>query len=82
MDISTYFPIWKKLNINEQHTLSASVRELHHNRGDLIRRAVTVRGLFSSLRVNSVLTQFPKMAERLPYTAYLSGIFVFSRRPV
>ena len=45
MDISTYFPIWNKLNINEQHTLSASVRELHHNRGDLIHTGGDCMGL-------------------------------------
>ena len=45
MDISTYFPIWNKLNINEQHNLSASVRELHQNRGDLIHTGGDCMGL-------------------------------------
>ena len=45
MDISTYFPIWNKLNINEQQALSASVRELHCNKGDLIRTGGDCTGL-------------------------------------
>ena len=36
MDISTYFPIWNKLNASEQQALSANVRELHYHKGDLI----------------------------------------------
>ena len=45
MDISTYFPIWNKLIINEQQALSASVRELHCNKGDLIRTGGDCTGL-------------------------------------
>ncbi len=29
MDISVYFPIWNKLNINEQQALAASASERH-----------------------------------------------------
>ena len=39
------FPIWNKLIINEQQALSASVRELHCNKGDLIRTGCDCTGL-------------------------------------
>lgn len=39
------FPIWNKLIINEQQALSASVRELHCNKGDLIRTGGDCTGL-------------------------------------
>ena len=45
MDISTYFPIWNKLNINEQQALSAKAQELHYNRGDLIHTGGDCMGL-------------------------------------
>ena len=45
MDISTYFPIWNKLNANEQQALSANVRELHYHKGDLIHTGGDCTGL-------------------------------------
>ena len=45
MDISTYFPIWNKLNANEQQALSANVRELHYHKGDLIHTGSDCMGL-------------------------------------
>ena len=45
MDISTYFPIWNKLNANEQQALSANVRELHYHKGDLIQTGGDCMGL-------------------------------------
>ena len=45
MDISTYFPIWNKLNESEQQALSANVRELHYHKGDLIHTGDDCMGL-------------------------------------
>ena len=45
MDISTYFPIWNKLNINEQQALSAKAQELHYDKGDLIHTGGDCMGL-------------------------------------
>lgn len=45
MDISIYFPIWNKLNANEQQSLSANVRELHYHKGDLIHTGGDCMGL-------------------------------------
>ena len=45
MDISTYFPIWNKLNASEQQALSANVRELHYHKGDLIHTGGDCMGL-------------------------------------
>lgn len=45
MDISTYFPIWSKLNADEQQALSAKARELHYNKGDLIHTGGDCMGL-------------------------------------
>ncbi len=45
MDISTYFPIWNKLHANEQQALSASARELHYHKGDLIHTGGDCMGL-------------------------------------
>ena len=46
MDISTYFfPIWNKLNTNEQQDLSTNVRELHYHKGDLIHTGGDCMGL-------------------------------------
>ena len=45
MDISNYFPIWNKLNANEQQALSAKARELHYNKGDLIHTGDNCMGL-------------------------------------
>ena len=45
MDISTYFLIWNKLHANEQQALSASARELHYHKGDLIHTGGDCMGL-------------------------------------
>ncbi len=45
MDISAYFPIWNKLNINEQQALVASTSERHFKKGDLIRTGGDCMGL-------------------------------------
>ena len=45
MGISTYFPIWNKLNINEQQALSAKAQELHYDKGDLIHTGGDCMGL-------------------------------------
>ncbi len=45
MDISAYFPIWNKLNINEQQALTASASERHFKKGDLIRTGGDCMGL-------------------------------------
>ncbi len=45
MDISSYFPIWNKLNINEQQSLVASATERHFRKGDLIRAGGDCMGL-------------------------------------
>ena len=36
VDISTYFPIWNKLNANEQQALSANTQVLNFKKGELI----------------------------------------------
>ncbi len=36
MDLSTYFPIWNKLNTTEQQAISANARDRHYKKGDLI----------------------------------------------
>ena len=45
MDISTSFPNWSKKNIKAQQPLTASVKELHYNRGDLIHTGGDCMGL-------------------------------------
>ncbi len=45
MDISGYFPIWNKLQANEQQALAASASERHFRKGDLIRTGGDCMGL-------------------------------------
>lgn len=45
MDLASYLPIWNKLNPNEQHILSANIRELHFRKGDLIHSGGDCMGL-------------------------------------
>ncbi len=45
MDISAYFPIWNKLNTNEQQALLSSVAERHYHKGDLIHTGGDCMGL-------------------------------------
>lgn len=45
VDISTYFPIWNKLNPNEQQVLSSNARMLNFKKGDLIHTGGDCMGL-------------------------------------
>ncbi len=45
MDISLYFPIWNKLNPNEQQALAESASERHYNKGELIHTGGECMGL-------------------------------------
>ncbi|MDO4607732.1 MAG: Crp/Fnr family transcriptional regulator [Clostridia bacterium] len=45
MDISVYFPIWNKLNINEQQALTTSAIERHFKKGELIHTGGDCMGL-------------------------------------
>ncbi len=45
MDISAYFPIWNKLNKNEQLSLASCAAERHFKKGELIRTGGDCMGL-------------------------------------
>ncbi|MDO4650467.1 MAG: Crp/Fnr family transcriptional regulator [Eubacteriales bacterium] len=45
MNISSYFPIWDKLNKNEQQALTSSALERHFHKGDLIHTGGDCMGL-------------------------------------
>lgn len=45
MDISSYLPIWNKLNKEEQSSLSESAREMNFKKGDLIHTGGDCMGL-------------------------------------
>ncbi len=45
MDISAYFPIWNKLNTNEQQALVSCTSERHFHKGDLIHTGGDCMGL-------------------------------------
>ncbi len=45
MNISAYFPIWNKLNKNEQQALTSSAVERHFHKGDLIHTGDDCMGL-------------------------------------
>ncbi len=45
MDISVYFPIWGKLDSNQQDLLSSNTKKLHFEKGDLIHTGADCMGL-------------------------------------